>query len=380
MEADSKLDKILKTVYIGAEGITCPLGFNVDEVWRNILKSKSGLRKVEKFGFEKEDIFLGKFSSEQEDSLFKKHKSIPLLNSIFNALDQSLDKINTVLNSSNTLILFSTTKSSITEIKDTYPNFKELENDILEYLGFKADFTIVSNACISGVSAIITAHDLIQIEKYDHVIVIGADEVSPFTTFGFQSFFALSDEICKPYDENRKGINLGEGAACVVVSNDPTIYKNEALLLLGGTVANDANHISGPSRTGEGLYRSIKKTEKITGTSTNSVDFISAHGTATNYNDEMESIAFSRSNLAHIPSNSLKAYFGHTLGAAGLIEVVVSNKSLKENTLVKSLNFSKPGTSKKMNIIQDFEEMELNSYLKTASGFGGCNASIIISK
>lgn len=371
----------LSHIYIGAEGVSCPLGLNLEDVWKNILQGNTGLRKIESFGFDDEDLILCKFSSEQETSLSKQYHDTTYYNAIFNAIDQSLSKVNReVLNNQNTIVIFSTTKSEISNIDNEYPDFKFLKAKILAHLNIDFNFDIVSNACISGVSAIILAHDLIKCGKYENAIVIGADEVSPFTTYGFQSFFALSDDFCKPFDKNRKGINLGEAAACVVLSNDSNLIKSNLSIIKGGAVANDANHISGPSRTGEGLYRSVRKTEKLTNQSANTVDFISAHGTSTNYNDEMESIAFSRLNCSKIPLNSLKGYFGHTLGAAGLIEFVVSNQSLHQNTLVKSLNFEEIGTSEQVNIIREFQEKELKSFLKTASGFGGCNASIIVSK
>ena len=110
------------------------------------------------------------------------------------------------------------------------------------------------------------------------------------------------------------------------------------------------------------------------------IDFISAHGTGTIYNDEMESIAFDRSHLTHVPLNSLKGYFGHTLGAAGVIETVISMQMLRNQILIKSLGFEQTGTSKELNIIKENKPAELRMILKTASGFGGGNASLLIQK
>ena len=112
----------------------------------------------------------------------------------------------------------------------------------------------------------------------------------------------------------------------------------------------------------------------------NDIDFISAHGTATVYNDEMESIAFDRLAMNHIPVNSLKGYFGHTLGAAGVLETAICMQSLRNNLLIKSLGFDKSGTSKELNVLRENVSQEVQTILKTASGFGGANASLIISK
>ena len=152
------------------------------------------------------------------------------------------------------------------------------------------------------------------------------------------------------------------------------------MIYVSGSTSNDANHISGPSRTGEGLVRTIQKTLEFGGLNANEIDFISGHGTATIFNDEMESIAFDRLNLDQTSVNSLKAYFGHTLGAAGVIETAIAIQGLRENLLIKSLGFEKNGTSKKLNVIEKNKPAELNILLKTASGFGGCNASLIIRK
>ena len=198
--------------------------------------------------------------------------------------------------------------------------------------------------------------------------------------FGFQSLYAISDEPSQPFDKNRKGISLGEGAAGVVMTLDKNIYKDSYFEFLEGTSSGDANHISGPSRTGEGLYRTIKNSLTLADVEPSEIDYISAHGTGTNYNDEMESIAFSRLNLSETPLNSLKGFFGHTLGAAGLIEIAICLQSLKNNLLIKSFGYNEPGTTKELNILKENKTQELNTILKTASGFGGCNASAIIRK
>jgi 3-oxoacyl-[acyl-carrier-protein] synthase-1 len=156
--------------------------------------------------------------------------------------------------------------------------------------------------------------------------------------------------------------------------------SESAVLYKGGSSSNDANHISGPSRTGEGLVRSIEKTFKRSGFAASDIDFVSAHGTATVFNDEMESIAFGRTNLDQVPLNSMKGYFGHTLGAAGVLETIMSIVSMEHNTLFPSLGYRETGTSVPLNIIQRMESKEINTVLKTASGFGGGNASLILQK
>jgi 3-oxoacyl-[acyl-carrier-protein] synthase-1 len=226
--------------------------------------------------------------------------------------------------------------------------------------------------------ALITAGRLIASGKMDTIIVSGADVITKFILSGFQAFQAVSDEPCKPFDANRKGINLGEAAATVILSAHKP--DNEAIILSGGTVSNDANHISGPSRTGEELFQAIDTAIKEAQIDNGKIDFISAHGTATLYNDDMESKAITLAGLQQIPLNSLKGYNGHTLGAAGLLETVISIESLMQGKIIPTLGFETPGTAQPVNVCSSVIEKELNVFLKTASGFGGCNAAIIVKK
>lgn len=370
----------IENVFIGAEGVACPLGLGTNALWNNILNEKISLKKIESIGAQKEALILSKMDQNQKEKLAE-YKDEPFYNGLFYAIDETLSKIDSSkINSNRILILFSTTKGQISKIDENYPDFGLLKKKVKAKLGLDSDFVIISNACVSGVSAVITAFDFIKMGTYDHAFVIGGDEISDFTNFGFQSFFALSEEACKPYDANRSGINLGEAYTSIFLSLDREVFKEKSAIIKGGSVANDANHISGPSRTGEGLYRSVVKTFAVSNLHSDKIDFISAHGTATEYNDEMESKAFSRLNCSEVPLSSLKGYFGHTLGAAGVLEIIVSNLSLHENTLVKSMGYQNSGTTEKLNIIERFEQADLNTYLKTASGFGGTNASIIIQK
>ena len=143
---------------------------------------------------------------------------------------------------------------------------------IKEYFGLAHQPEILSVACISGVAALIWGHRLIQEGRYDHVIVCGADVLSKFVISGFMSFKALSPEICKPHDKDRVGLNLGEAAATIILSSK----IQSDFRIVNGSTSNDANHISGPSRTGEGLYRA-----SVQALNEQRIDYISAHGTAT---------------------------------------------------------------------------------------------------
>ena len=204
--------------------------------------------------------------------------------------------------------------------------------------------------------------------------------VTQFILSGFNAFQALSDQPCRPYCKTRAGINIGEVAASVLVTKDKNELVDEAVVVLGEASCNDANHISGPSRTGEGLFRSVERAINQAKLKPNDIDYISAHGTATLFNDEMEAIAFNRLGLQETPLNSLKGYFGHTLGASGLLETIIGMHSLNQNTLFASKGFQELGVSQPLNIIKQTTKKEIKTFLKTASGFGGCNTAAIFQK
>jgi len=249
---------------------------------------------------------------------------------------------------------------------------------VAQYFGFKNLPIVISNACISGVMAMLTGMRLIQSGRYTNAIIAGADVVSKFVLAGFQSFQALSPEVCRPFDKDRVGLNLGEGAATVILSSQKQNEDN--VQVRSGAISNDANHISGPSRTGEELGFAIKKALFDAGISANDIGYISAHGTATNYNDEMEANALHHAGVQHAPVNSLKGYYGHTLGAAGLIESVVGIQALKNGLIFPSLGYAQNGVSKPLNVCTQLTEKKVDHVLKTASGFGGCNAAMVFSK
>lgn len=355
-----------KPIYIQYLSLVTPLGNTVEQHLEAFQKGVSGIQIVEKSGFQETTIPLAK------------RKEIASPNRYDSFLREALEKATkgfSPKSAEKTAVIVSSTKGNI----DLLPGdtFASTEPIIQEFLP-KADVFIISNACVSGVIAINTAADYLLAGKYDNVLVIGIDVVSEFVSYGFQSLFALSNEACKPFDKSRNGTTLGEGCGIVLISKEQ--LAEYAVLYKGGSSSNDANHISGPSRTGEGLVRSIEKTLKRSGLSASDIDFISAHGTATVFNDEMESIAFGRTNLAHVPLNSMKGYFGHTLGAAGILETILSIVSMEKSTLFPNLGYQETGTSVPLNIIQHIESKELKTVLKTASGFGGGNASLILQK
>lgn len=379
-----------KEIYITDYNCVTPLGFDVSSNWNALLEGKSGvaLHKI----IENQDPFYASmidseklneefnrfFDSAQNDSTeFTRLEKMFLL-----SLKPLVEKHQI---SDETAFILSTTKGNISLLKNqkTLPEgvfLSSLAQKIADFFGFKTKPIVVSNACVSGVMAIAVAKNMIQVGKYKDAFVIAGDEISEFVISGFNSFQAIGTEICKPYDKNRDGINIGEATAAVYITSELNQNEKFSFKVLGDSAINDANHISGPSRTGDGLFSSIKNAITEANVSTEKIDFISAHGTATIYNDEMEAIAFNRMKLQNVPLNSMKGYYGHCLGASGLLESIISMESALNNTLIPSKNFEETGTSQPLNIIKESQPAEIKYILKTASGFGGCNAAIVLEK
>jgi 3-oxoacyl-[acyl-carrier-protein] synthase-1 len=376
-------------IYIGADSIVSPIGLDAEANFAAIISGKSALR-VCMPSFSSSPVCAALMDEADLDSAFSAfgdpHRYTRLEKMSLISISQVVKQSGVRLSDKRTLLLYSTTKGNIDLLNEGASEHIPENRVYLPVFGallgnyFKCANTpvIVSNACISGLLAMIIASRLIRAGKYDHVVVAGGDIVSEFTLSGFRSFNAMSDEACRPYDLSRKGINLGEAAGAVLMTNDKAAAEKTLISFAGGATANDANHISGPSRNGDGLYQAIQDT--FMHSDIKQVDYISAHGTATSFNDEMESIAFSRAGLSALPLHSLKGFFGHTLGAAGLIESIIELHALRNGKLIQSPGFKENGVSHKLNIITETKDAQLKSCLKTVSGFGGSNAAGIFVK
>ncbi|MBL3656839.1 beta-ketoacyl synthase N-terminal-like domain-containing protein [Fulvivirga sediminis] len=377
-------------IYSVADNITSPLGITTIDNFEACLNDETGIKTIENSDLYPTSFLGGLIEKNTFPELFQEDKYTHLENLFIHSIKDALQKAPEI-DEGRTALVISTTKGNIDLLAPTYKGEMPAERVLLSslaktlsvYFGLSHSGVVVSNACISGVSALLTAKMLIETGQYDHAIVTGGDILSEFTISGFQCLKAMSDEPCQPYDTDRKGISLGEACGTMIVSNQHPIEKEDRPMIeiLGGGQANDANHISGPSRTGEGLKNAIKRAIKASHISIEDIDYINAHGTATSFNDEMEAIAFDTLGLSQIPLNSLKGFFGHTLGAAGIIESIMTIEQMRRNLLISTKNFKNMGVSKKLNIVEEIiPEFKSTYALKTTSGFGGCNAAIIFQK
>lgn len=375
---------MIREVYITETNCITPIGFDVATNIKNIIGSVSGIQLHQNTDLMKMPFYASIINDEAINSVFTKITSAEnytrLEKMMILALEPIIEK--SILDERTGFIL-STTKGNITALENpSSDNFQkahlsQLAKNVANFFGFKTEPIVISNACVSGILAVSVAKRLIQSEMFDKIFIVAGDEVSEFVLSGFNSFQAMSDSPCKPYSKNRNGVTLGEATAAVLVSSNK---ENAKIKIIGDGSINDANHISGPSRTGEGLFRSIESALAEAKINASQIDYISAHGTATSFNDEMEAIAFNRLGLENVPVNSLKGFYGHTLGASGLLETVIGIESVLESKLFVSLGFDELGVSQSIAIIENNEDKEINHFLKTASGFGGCNTAVLFEK
>ncbi len=368
-------------VYAVATNIASSLGKDVAAHWAAAASLKTGIKQHSDASVSPAPFWGARIDASLWQHISQVTKAGTVLSpfeqmSIYSA-GRALENCEEQLDLSKTIFILSTTKGNI-EWLDQVPDDRTLLHTsagiIAAQLGIRKS-SVVSHACVSGVVAVLYALRLLQAGHYRHAVVTGADRFTKFVLSGFQSFQAIADEPCKPFDADRKGINLGEAAATIILSAD---LSNQPLAQLrSGSTSNDANHISGPSRTGEELSIAITRALAQAHLKPSEIDMISAHGTATLYNDEMESKAFAHAGVQRAALHSFKGFTGHTLGAAGILESAMLIESLRRQQLIPSVGYTSPGTTQLLNVTRQMAPAAIKHVLKTASGFGGCNATAI---
>lgn len=379
----------MKSIFVDSHNIISPLGVTTKDNFKAILNGDSAIKLHQRNEIDKESFHAALFDESffLHSEEFQSGDFTPFEYLLFESINQAIETATINVKDKDTIIIFSTTKGNVDLLKHQQKISKAVLSRISLFQSAQLVCNklknpnkpvVISNACISGIAAILYGKRLLDSGQFKNAIIVGADCIGQFVFSGFKSFRALSEFRCKPFSVDRDGINLGEAAATIILSTQKS--NRNRIEICGGAITNDANHISGPSRTGAELSEAIKLTLKTAEIVSTEIDFISAHGTATIFNDEMEANAFHLSDLDDTPVNSLKANFGHTLGAAGVLETAISIMSLENDTIVSTLGFTTIGTTFPINICKQPIYKPLNIFIKTGSGFGGCNGSILFSK
>lgn len=358
--------------YIIADNIISPLGETSEENYLSVKAGRSGIRTYEPGTCNIPEGFYASLLFEDFETLALKSAQKAIANAQLE------------LKGKRTAFILSSTKGNIEE----NISLADSAQRIASQLGIDSQPIVVCNACISGLSALILGNRLIDSDLYDAAIVCGCDTPRQFILSGFQSLKALSPEPCRPFDMERMGLNLGEAAATLILSKNP--IQGNSWRMGDGFIRNDAFHISTPSKTADGLYLSLQRTlesfTKEISSTCKQIDmkahlaFINAHGTATLFNDQMESVAIGRAGLSDLPANAYKSFWGHTMGAAGILETIISMKAIDDDTILGTRGFSELGVSGKMNICAENRPTDKKGFIKMLSGFGGCNATIWAAK
>ena len=358
--------------YIIADNIISPLGETSEENYLSVKAGRSDIRAYEPGTCNIPEGFYASL-------LFEDFETLAL-----RSAQKAIANAQLELKGKRTAFILSSTKGNIEE----NISLADSAQRIASQLGIDAKPIVVCNACISGLSALILGNRLIDSGLYDAAIVCGCDTPRQFILSGFQSLKALSPEPCRPFDMERMGLNLGEAAATLILSKNP--IQGNSWRMGDGFIRNDAFHISTPSKTADGLYLSLQRTlesfTKEISSTCKQIDlkehlaFINAHGTATLFNDQMESVAIGRAGLSYLPANAYKSFWGLTMGAAGILETIISMKAIDDDTILGTRGFSELGVSGKMNICAEKRPTDKKGFIKMLSGFGGCNATIWAAK
>lgn len=372
--------------YIIADNIISPLGETSEENYLSVKAGRSGIRAYEPGTCNIPEGFYASLLFEDFETLALRSAQKAIANAQKNIENAQKAMGNALLElkGKRTAFILSSTKGNIEE----NISLADSAQRIASQLGIDAKPIVVCNACISGLSALILGNRLIDSDLYDAAIVCGCDTPRQFILSGFQSLKALSPEPCRPFDMERMGLNLGEAAATLILSKNS--IQGNSWRMGDGFIRNDAFHISTPSKTADGLYLSLQRTlesfTKEISSTCKQIDlkehlaFINAHGTATLFNDQMESVAIGRAGLSDLPANAYKSFWGHTMGAAGILETIISMKAIDDDTILGTRGFSELGVSGKMNICAENRPTDKKGFIKMLSGFGGCNATIWAAK
>ena len=370
-------------VYKVADNILSPLGATTAENYQAVKAGRSALmRHDQRWSLPDKVLTASLFSKEQEQQILisglSRFESM-VVTSVREALSQTTFDVS----QPNVILIISTTKGDVELLEESLDSNilspADSAQRIAKTLGFTTGPIVVCNACISGLSALILASRLLEDGQYDYAVVCGADSQSRFIVSGFQSLKALSPEPCRPFDMERMGLNLGEAAATMILSSivhSPLSIVHSQWTLGPGAIRNDATHISNPAKNGEGSYLALKAV--VSDGDQKSLAFINAHGTATIFNDQMESVAIERAGLMDIPVNAYKGYYGHTMGAAGVLETILSMSAIDDRTILATQGYEELGVSGHISLSASHQSTSKSACVKMLSGFGGCNAALLL--
>jgi len=401
---NKKTDK--RRVVVTGLGVVSSIGIGFEEFWKNLILGKSGISKIEAFdtseypihmGGEVKNLVIDKFIDKRILSHFGRTSrfavtaaKIAIQSANLNKNDLGLSSVllgttlgeSSIIEEMNAILAKNDHQGIIVEKIPMYPSNNISLNVALEFKSKSYNF-MFPTACAAGNYSIGYAYDLIAYENAQVVLAGGAEAFSRTAFTGFNRLYAMASEKCQPFDKNRKGMMLGEGAGVLVLESLEHAQKRSAKIyaeVLGYGLSCDAHHMTQPSE--EGIAKCIEKAIKESGILKEDVDYISAHGTGTPQNDKAECAAFRKvfgEKAKTIPTSSIKSMLGHTMGAASAIEAVACCLSIRDNILPPTINFETADEDCDVDCVPNKSRRVKNVkiVLNNASAFGGNNACVI---
>lgn len=388
-------------------GIISSIGNNVEENLQSLMSGKHGISDIELFETRHAgSIKTGEIKLSNAELIEKLHLKdgknatrtallgmIAAKEAVENAAITDINGYKTGLISSTSVGGMDMTEKYFYSYEDLPEQQKYIDSHdagnssllIADYLGLKGMVSTISTACSSAANAIMMGAKLIRNGVLDRVIVGGTDALSKFTLNGFNTLMILTDSYNTPFDHDRKGLNLGEAAAFIILESEDVVKKEHKKVLgylSGYGNANDAHHQTASSENGQGAYLAMEKALKISGLDKEQIDYINVHGTATPNNDLSEGIAMIRIfGENKVPDfSSTKAFTGHTLAAAAGIEAVYSLLAIQNNIIFPNLNFKTKMAEFDLTPVTEIREKNINHVLSNSFGFGGNCSTLIFSK
>ncbi len=371
----------MRTVYITHASAVTALG-TLDQTWNRLLAGETGIQELDLFDTTN---YMSPYAAVAPD--LEEHPD----SRICSFLEVALLDLPTLPH--DTPLLLATTKAGIDcleqRCRDEATNPfcwgpADILNAVSERAAIGGPRFNINAACASSTIAIARGAGMIATGKADSALIVCADIVSEFVFSGFSALKAMSDQPARPFDRNRNGLTLGEGAAAIVLMNDAAIERTGLAPLgcVGGWgVANDANHVTAPARDGCGLIQATRNALACADIEPGDIAAINAHGTATVFNDLMELKAFHAVFGDHtLPIHSVKGALGHTLGAAGGIEVALVLRSLADQRIPPTIGFTEPEEGAENQLSDQTQAFAGDAMLTTNSGFGGINGALIITR
>lgn len=391
-------------VFVTGVGILSAIGNGTDETLGAFKNLKSGIGKLSLFQSAHENIPVAevRFSNPELAKLAGVLTDImPFSRNTLLALVASKQAVHasgwTGVREKHTGIIFATTVGGMDLNERYYKSLLEnaehkqviglldsadCTEKVAAYFGIRHHVTTISTACSSSANAVMLGARLIRNKHLQRVLVGGTDSLTKFTLNGFNALEILSPSGCRPFDRNRNGLTIGEGAAALVLESEECADPGRIICEVSGYAnVNEAYHATASTADGFGAILAMNRALESASLKPSDISYINAHGTGTEINDLSEGIAIDKVFGSHVPPvSSTKAFTGHTLGAAGAVEAVFSGMAIRDQIVLPGMNFTDPMPELSFHPTLKIEPRRIMHVMSNSFGFGGSNTTLIFSK